>query len=1208
MESCFVVAIVLLLTTVVGAVDRSLYVKSDQSNACFANWTCKSLAYYIRYQGTYFVNDTRVVFLEGTHRLSGVLNVTGVHNLSLSSYLPLRAADVRCEGHSGLIFSMSANIIITNVNFSSCGTNISHLRELADFAALSYIGVAAITLDKVTVVNSTGFGVYASRVCDQVYVKQSEFSHNKGNRYAGGNARFFFSNCSANSNNSLIVYSSHFLNGFTDRNDASGLTVLSASPGMLIHLDSVTASDNHGGNVRLIMKDFIGHQWDILVNNSMINGGNEGSGLYLESDCNHTAPNNKSTGNSMRILETQFVSNTAEKRTVGLMVSFHCMPCNIRLVGCVFDGNVVTEADRHGAAVKIQVPHPVPRLNGCQYPLYQVSIIRSHFCNNMIQGSHASVVELWNIEKASIEDCSFSDNVGTAIALTSSSVIFTGDVLFANNTATNGGALRFCDSSVMFLNIKTRLSFLGNSASQTGGAIFVQEADMDQLKACFFQPVVKENSLVADLSTKNEIELCFTNNTAEIAGDAIFGGDIDNCYTYTKFKNNSGSTSSLFSSEVFNETSNGLNYSNTTVSSEPYKLIFCGGSEYLDSAHPISVIPGKTFYVGVVVVGQRFGIAPAIVTAELAGHDQNSSITQTYHSLTTPARKCALLTFKLKTTQTIVEIVLNVQRGTSQSQNFDSNEYKKYVNAKVHPCPWGFEMDTVEGMCKCLEQLHTICDLETSTINLTPRNFKWLGCENSSNESGCIDRELMVAYRCGNQDHCNIFIGSITATRASEICADGRTGILCGSCVAELSIVLGTGRCKSCPASNVYLSLVVVFLGSGILLIIILTTFRLTVNYGTLNGLLFYANFMHWNRGVFFPHFQNADVLRLLISWLSLDMGFEVCFFNGMTALHVIWLEIGYILYLVFLQVAIIVLCRRYIIFTRFFGRHVTKVMSTLVILLYAKTLSTIASIFTFVHVHNTVRIDKYKVLGVDGNVRFGSPEHIPLLVVGLFLALFLFLFMFSLVFIQILTKISSQRCFKWVARFQPFFRTITGPCNSNYAFWPGYLLFVRTAYFLSRPFDRHLDSALLISGCAIVTIIFSFLGPKGVYKKWSMNILELSLLLNLTITSLVLIGHKTATAFGRVSVALALLVFVTYHISSSTYLKRPKEVTVSCISHCKAFLARGRVNKKQRSQPTVSQVTVSTCGPAERTPLLTAQVMPPVINYGKLREPLIED
>lgn len=343
-------------------------------------------------------------------------------------------------------------------------------------------------------------------------------------------------------------------------------------------------------------------------------------------------------------------------------------------------------------------------------------------------------------------------------------------------------------------------------------------------------------------------------------------------------------------------------------------------------------------------------------------------------------------------------------------------------------------------------------------------------------------------------------VSKITNAAVDAQCVEGRTGMLCGSCVEGRSLVFGSRQCKGCPPSNKYLSLLLVYLAAGILLIVIIAKCGLTVNHGSINGIIFFANFVHWNQYHFFTHFKSFDVLRLIIAWLNLDSGIEVCFYNGMTTLEMIWLQIGYIIYIVLLQVTIVVLCRKYMIFTRFFGRNITKVMSTMVVLLYSKVLVTVSEIFMYEKVKQAYYEGKFRnlsyVLMVDGNIAYGSLKHIPLLVVATILAILLLFFTFSLLFIQILTRISSYRFFKWVARFQPFFETITGPCNSYYAFWPGFMLFVRFSYVVIM-FDSgtRKRSLYAVSACVLLTIILSFLSPNGVYKEWSLNILELFIL-----------------------------------------------------------------------------------------------------------------
>ena len=327
-----------------------------------------------------------------------------------------------------------------------------------------------------------------------------------------------------------------------------------------------------------------------------------------------------------------------------------------------------------------------------------------------------------------------------------------------------------------------------------------------------------------------------------------------------------------------------------------------------------------------IAVGQRSGITPAIIAAELVSDDSNTTITQTVHP-TAPGTRCTYLDLTLQTmkVETTVELALKVQGSSSQTQNWNS---KRNFTLFVGSCPWGFRLDETQGLCVCSICCDYLCHLNTLTISAANKeHLKWIGCDN--NTCSDVNSVLLLAHHgCGHRHYCNAEVTTIPAVCNDSLCAEHRTGILCGSCRPGWSIVLGTGKCKSCPPSNKYLSLVVVYLAAGILLVVLLTKFKLTVNNCSFNGFLFFATLMHWNRNAFFPQFYNADILRLIIAWLNLDLGIEVCFFNGMTALHVIWLQIGYILYIVFLQVAIFILCRRYVIFTRFFGRNITKVLS----------------------------------------------------------------------------------------------------------------------------------------------------------------------------------------------------------------------------------------------------------------------------------------
>ena len=76
---------------------------------------------------------------------------------------------------------------------------------------------------------------------------------------------------------------------------------------------------------------------------------------------------------------------------------------------------------------------------------------------------------------------------------------------------------------------------------------------------------------------------------------------------------------------------------------------------------------------------------------------------------------------------------------------------------------------------------------------------------------------------------------------------------------------------------------------------------NLTVSTGTLNGLIFYANIIRANQAVYFPVEKSerfSSLLSVFIAWLNLDLGVEVCLFQGMDAYIRTWLQFVFPVYI----------------------------------------------------------------------------------------------------------------------------------------------------------------------------------------------------------------------------------------------------------------------------------------------------------------------
>ena len=128
-------------------------------------------------------------------------------------------------------------------------------------------------------------------------------------------------------------------------------------------------------------------------------------------------------------------------------------------------------------------------------------------------------------------------------------------------------------------------------------------------------------------------------------------------------------------------------------------------------------------------------------------------------------------------------------------------------------------------------------------------------------------------------DYCNRSNAAFDIMAPDRQCVANRAGILCGQCQSHLSIMLGSNCCGTC--SNWYLFLLPVFALAGIVLVAVLMFLNLSVSVGTINGLLFYANMVKLNEAFFFLN-GNVPVVSQFISWLNLDLGIEVCLFDGL--------------------------------------------------------------------------------------------------------------------------------------------------------------------------------------------------------------------------------------------------------------------------------------------------------------------------------------
>jgi len=208
----------------------------------------------------------------------------------------------------------------------------------------------------------------------------------------------------------------------------------------------------------------------------------------------------------------------------------------------------------------------------------------------------------------------------------------------------------------------------------------------------------------------------------------------------------------------------------------------------------------------------------------------------------------------------------------------------------------------------------------------------WIGYHkttgrNSTNKSGVVlvHPNCPLHYCVSTPNNINL------VENPDKQCTFNHSGTLCGACQLKYSLLLGTSACKHC-SNDYYLILLLAFSVAGIALLALLFVCNLTVTEGTTGGLIFYANIIWVNRVVFFPP-GTMNILTVFLAWVSLDLGIETCFYQGMDMYAKTWLQFAFPIYLWGISGLLIFLSNWFIAILRLLGGKPVHVLSTLFLL-----------------------------------------------------------------------------------------------------------------------------------------------------------------------------------------------------------------------------------------------------------------------------------
>ena len=677
----FSLAVLKLVTAVESTTAHHYYVTATNGSDCPPSVHCHPLKYYVQNPSSYFTSDTVVEFLPGLHELNhtGHVYIFQANNLTLvgsdssaetpTGYSHLQSV-VFCTDFTGFFFSLITDLKILNMHFSHCGSPLmsqidSYMpQSVAEICqvhvAIAIVEVHGLELHKVVVEKSFGYGLLGTNIWNRSIINDSHFVDN--NEYigkyqqcidpnkvatcSGGNARLMYmDHPGVPANNTLEINNSEFLRG---------IAAIDPEPHLAL-----------SGGLDILTSVLFGHNINVTINNTVI-AGNSGfiaANMYISvffgaehvkfriDRCHiHSGKGSPGVsqyplhstglvcvlsfikehfkGNTMplHISNTKFTSTTGNVMTLTIYGRSSCgSGYQVLMDSCEFFGN--TAGPKQTAALFASVA------NEKQIVTAQETVLKVRFLiknstfhhNGEVQESFRAVVALHQIPEVMIINSTFDSNVGLrTVTVHRSTVVFEGQVVFQNNTSTrDGGALYLDENSLLHFKKDTVITFTNNTAAQRGGAIFVESVHNDRPPSCFFELDSVNNYLQAN------VQLVFKGNRAEQAGDALYGGEIDQCYLvpegmqypygidYIETGNNLLFADQLKVFEsLFSFTDTSPSFS--LVSSNAYRACLCNESEpnfaMLQTVHK-TAYPGQTINVESVAVGQYNGTVPSVIIA-----------------------------------------------------------------------------------------------------------------------------------------------------------------------------------------------------------------------------------------------------------------------------------------------------------------------------------------------------------------------------------------------------------------------------------------------------------------------------------------------------------------------------------------------------------------------------------------------------------------
>ena len=686
------------------------------------------------------------------------------------------------------------------------------------------------------------------------------------------------------------------------------------------------------------------------------------------------------------------------------------------------------------------------------------------------------------------------------------------------NRAQMGGGLYFSSSANIYIYHldqrphKVTVILTSNVADEYGGSIYFRDdantVDCEvatfsilsperPISECFFQ--------VVDLYRQaGTLGFYFESNEAYISGSVLFGGLLDRCslariVSLSFFDSDLGVDLLELDGVNYLKNSSNLN-SIDSITSDAVSVCICSEGKPNCSLNNLTISSqkGRMFTVSVAALDQVGHLLNATIFVELPSGTGGLGDGQQSQTI---ADQCTDLSLSVTSKASSETIVIYAQGPCGSAMPSISELNLVFSECE---CPIGFEVDSQSlstCVCVCSESLRNYaqdCIIETQSF-VKSENV-WIGYENNTNSVGLIISPICPYDYCVQFDSLEI---DLNIPRGANIqCSNNRVGILCGSCQQPYSLSYGQSGCVKCDNLwPLYTALIIIAIAVlGILLVVAILFLNLTVTVATINGFIFSANILK----ALYP-FSGAYRGIYIISFLNLDFGLNICFYQGFDTYVKTWLELVVPAYLLFIVGMVFMASNYSSKFSRFIGkRNPVETLATLIFLSYSKILQfvIISLSITYIKHENSTEIEL--VWLADGSIDYFGTQHTCMVIVAIAILLIVSIYTFLLLFWQFLVKLPRWKIFTLFrnTKVQTFIEMYHVPFHIRHRYWTGLLLLIRIVVYLVAAWRTTSDTRgglhlTIISLLSLLLFIKSLYAR--VYTKWPVDVLE-SVLITLTI------------------------------------------------------------------------------------------------------------